>query len=92
MNRDEKSQKKPRKMDQSLIREAEYNNLLKILEKNLAISQEYTYADRKAVDTEVSASNETVLQEIISLMSHHFSVIVFNVITKHNLYRRHLCV
>ncbi|XP_039732062.1 putative ATP-dependent RNA helicase DDX60 [Pteropus medius] len=49
---DEKSQKKPRKIDQSLIHEAEYNNLLKILEKNLAISQEYTYADQKAVDTE----------------------------------------
>ncbi|XP_024898753.1 probable ATP-dependent RNA helicase DDX60 isoform X2 [Pteropus alecto] len=49
---DEKSQKKPRKIDQSLIREAECNNLLKLLEKNLAISQEYTYADQKAVDTE----------------------------------------
>lgn len=67
INRDEKSQKKPRKMDQSFINEAEHNNLLKILEKNLQIPPECTYADQKAVDAEVSSSNEAVLQEISSL-------------------------
>lgn len=66
MNRDEKSQKKPRKMDRSLIHEAEHNSLLKILEKNLEIPQEFTYADRKTVDSEVSTPNETGLQGIIS--------------------------
>ncbi|XP_059230191.1 probable ATP-dependent RNA helicase DDX60 isoform X2 [Mustela nigripes] len=49
---DEKSQKNPRKMDQMLIHEAEHNNLLKILEKNLEIPQECTYANQKAIDTE----------------------------------------
>ncbi|XP_019521038.1 PREDICTED: probable ATP-dependent RNA helicase DDX60 isoform X2 [Hipposideros armiger] len=49
---DEKSQKKSRKMDQSFIQEAEYSNLLKVLEKNLEIPEECTYADRKALDTE----------------------------------------
>ncbi|KAM9191809.1 putative ATP-dependent RNA helicase DDX60 [Dugong dugon] len=49
---DEKSQKKPRKMDQSLILEAERNNLLKSLEKNLGIPQDCTYADQKAIDIE----------------------------------------
>nr|XP_019587029.1 PREDICTED: probable ATP-dependent RNA helicase DDX60 [Rhinolophus sinicus] len=49
---DEKSQKKPRKMDQSFIHEAEHDNLLRILEKNLEIPQECTYADQKALDTE----------------------------------------
>nr|XP_012312632.2 probable ATP-dependent RNA helicase DDX60 [Aotus nancymaae]XP_012312633.2 probable ATP-dependent RNA helicase DDX60 [Aotus nancymaae] len=49
---DEKSQKKPRNVDQSLIHEAEHDNLLKSLEKNLEIPQDCTYADRKAVDTE----------------------------------------
>ncbi|ELK37298.1 Putative ATP-dependent RNA helicase DDX60, partial [Myotis davidii] len=50
---DEKSQKKPRKMDKSLIHEAEHNSLLKILEKNLEIPPEFTYADRKTVDSEL---------------------------------------
>uniref|UniRef100_A0A2K5RYZ1 RNA helicase n=1 Tax=Cebus imitator TaxID=2715852 RepID=A0A2K5RYZ1_CEBIM len=49
---DEKSQKKTRNVDQSLIHEAEHDNLLKSLEKNLEIPQDCTYADRKAVDTE----------------------------------------
>ncbi|XP_077925546.1 putative ATP-dependent RNA helicase DDX60 isoform X3 [Halichoerus grypus] len=49
---DEKSQKNPRKMDQILIHEAEHNNLLKTLEKNLEIPQECTYANQKAIDTE----------------------------------------
>nr|XP_023492101.1 probable ATP-dependent RNA helicase DDX60 isoform X1 [Equus caballus] len=49
---DEKSQKKPRKMDQSLVREAEHDNLLKILEKNMEIPQDCTYADQKAMDLE----------------------------------------
>ncbi|XP_066243861.1 probable ATP-dependent RNA helicase DDX60 isoform X1 [Saccopteryx leptura] len=49
---DEKSQKKPRKMDKSLIHEAEHNHLLKSLEKNLEIPQECTYADQKAVSAE----------------------------------------
>ncbi|XP_045687217.1 probable ATP-dependent RNA helicase DDX60 isoform X1 [Phyllostomus hastatus] len=50
---DEKSQKKPRKMDKSLIYEAEHDNLLKNLEKNLEIPQEYAYADQKAVGAEM---------------------------------------
>ncbi|XP_036137795.1 probable ATP-dependent RNA helicase DDX60 isoform X2 [Molossus molossus] len=50
---DEKSQKKPRKVDKSLIYEAEHNNLLKNLEKNLEIPQEFSYADQKAVDAEI---------------------------------------
>lgn len=66
MNRDEKSQKKPRKMDKSLIHEAEHNSLLKSLEKNLEIPQEFTYADRKTVDSEVSTLSETVLPGMIS--------------------------
>ncbi|XP_006896732.1 PREDICTED: probable ATP-dependent RNA helicase DDX60-like [Elephantulus edwardii] len=49
---EEKSQKKPRKMDQSLIHEAEHDSLLKCLEKNQEIPQDCTYADQKAVDTE----------------------------------------
>ncbi|XP_053514334.1 probable ATP-dependent RNA helicase DDX60 isoform X3 [Artibeus jamaicensis] len=50
---EEKSQKKPRKMDKSLIYEAEHDNLLRNLEKNLEIPQECTYADQKAVSTEM---------------------------------------
>ncbi|KAM5264315.1 putative ATP-dependent RNA helicase DDX60 [Ctenodactylus gundi] len=49
---DKKSQKKPRVLDQSLIKEAEYECLLKSLEKNLEIPQDCTYADRKAMDME----------------------------------------
>lgn len=66
MNRNEKSQKKPRKIDKSLIHEAEYDNLLKILEKNLEIPEEFTYADRKKVDSEVSTFSEIVLQGMTS--------------------------
>ncbi|XP_036914143.1 probable ATP-dependent RNA helicase DDX60 isoform X2 [Sturnira hondurensis] len=50
---DEKSQKKPRKMDKSLIHEAEHDNLLRNLEKNLEIPPECTYADQKAVGAEM---------------------------------------
>lgn len=50
---DEKSQKKPRELDQMLIHEAEYNCLLKSLEKNLEIPQDCTYIDQKAVDPEL---------------------------------------
>lgn len=53
-------------MNKSLIHEAEHNNLLQILEKSLEIPQEYTYADRKKVDSEVSTSNETELEGMIS--------------------------
>eukprot|EP00071_Canis_lupus_P023777 XP_013975221.1 probable ATP-dependent RNA helicase DDX60 [Canis lupus familiaris] len=49
---DERSLKNPRKMDQKLIYEAEHNNLLKILEKNLEIPEECTYANQKAIDAE----------------------------------------
>ncbi|XP_057577866.1 probable ATP-dependent RNA helicase DDX60 [Hippopotamus amphibius kiboko] len=49
---DERSQRNPRKMDQSLIHEAERDNLLKVLEKNLEIPQDCTYADQKAIDDE----------------------------------------
>lgn len=54
INRDKRSQKNPRKMDQSLIHEAEHANLLKLLEKNLEIPEDCTYADQKAIDAEVS--------------------------------------
>ncbi|XP_054995033.1 probable ATP-dependent RNA helicase DDX60 [Sorex araneus] len=50
---EERSQKKPREMDQSLIHEAEHNNLLKILDKNLEIPQDCTYANQKAMDAEL---------------------------------------
>ncbi|XP_054432048.1 probable ATP-dependent RNA helicase DDX60 [Pteronotus mesoamericanus] len=50
---DEKSQKKPRKMDKSLLYEAEHDNLVKMLEKNLEIPPECTYADQKAVGPEI---------------------------------------
>ncbi|XP_029794930.1 probable ATP-dependent RNA helicase DDX60 isoform X2 [Suricata suricatta] len=49
---DEKSQKNPRKMDQMLLHEAEHNNLLKTLEKNLETPPDCTYANQKAIDTE----------------------------------------
>ncbi|KAM9082357.1 putative ATP-dependent RNA helicase DDX60 isoform 2-T3 [Megaptera novaeangliae] len=49
---DKRSQKNPRKMDQSLIRGAEHDNLLKSLEKSLEIPQDCTYADQKAIDAE----------------------------------------
>ncbi|XP_064332033.1 probable ATP-dependent RNA helicase DDX60 isoform X2 [Camelus dromedarius] len=58
---DEKSQKKPRKMDQSLIHDAEYDHLLRVLEKNLEIPQDCTYADQKAIDTE---SLQTVFERV----------------------------
>ncbi|XP_055970196.1 probable ATP-dependent RNA helicase DDX60 isoform X2 [Sorex fumeus] len=58
---EERSKKKPREMNQSFIREAQHNNLLKILEKNLAIPQDCTYADQKAsVDTEVVTATGTL--------------------------------
>lgn len=57
-------------MDKSLIYEAEHDNLLKNLEKNLEIPPECTYADQKAVGAEVSAPSEMVLQETVSLSSH----------------------
>ncbi|KAL6036284.1 hypothetical protein STEG23_024020, partial [Scotinomys teguina] len=49
---DEKSQKPSRRLDQSIIHEAEHSYLLKSLEKNLAIPQDCTYADQKAIDDE----------------------------------------
>nr|XP_033713399.1 probable ATP-dependent RNA helicase DDX60 isoform X4 [Tursiops truncatus] len=49
---DKRSQTNPRKMDQSLILEAEHANLLKLLEKNLEIPEDCTYADQKAIDAE----------------------------------------
>uniref|UniRef100_A0A8B7VB24 Probable ATP-dependent RNA helicase DDX60 n=1 Tax=Castor canadensis TaxID=51338 RepID=A0A8B7VB24_CASCN len=49
---DEKSQKKPRKLDQSIIQEAEHDYLLKSLEKNMEIPQDCTYADQKVMDPE----------------------------------------
>lgn len=55
MHREEKSQKNPRKMDQRLINEAEHNNLLRTLEKNMEIPQDCTYANQKAIDEEVSS-------------------------------------
>lgn len=57
---DEKSHKKNRNVDQSLIHEAEHDNLLKCLEKNLEIPQDCTYADQKAVDTEVVTATGTL--------------------------------
>ncbi|XP_057609085.1 probable ATP-dependent RNA helicase DDX60 [Chionomys nivalis] len=48
---DEKSQKLSR-LDQISVYEAEHNQLLKNLEKNLEIPQDCTYADQKAIDDE----------------------------------------
>ncbi|XP_012372157.2 probable ATP-dependent RNA helicase DDX60 [Octodon degus] len=50
---DEKSQNNPRVLDQSLIRVAEYNHLLKSLKKNLEIPPDCTYVDQKAMDAEL---------------------------------------
>ncbi|KAK7817668.1 hypothetical protein U0070_018632 [Myodes glareolus] len=49
---DEKSQKASRRLDQSILSEAERDYLLKSLEKNLEIPQDCTYADQKAIDDE----------------------------------------
>lgn len=49
---DEKSQKPSRRLDQHILHEAEYNCLVKSLEKNLEIPQDCTYADQKAIDNE----------------------------------------
>lgn len=47
---DEKGQKSSRRLDQSIMYEAEHNYLLKSLEKNLEIPKDCTYADQKAID------------------------------------------
>lgn len=47
---EEKAQKKPRRMEQSLIHEAAQADLLKLLDKNLEIPQDCTYADPKVMD------------------------------------------
>lgn len=49
---DEKGQKSSRRLDQSIMYEAEHNYLLKSLEKNLEIPKDCTYADQKAIDEE----------------------------------------
>lgn len=49
---DKKSQKPSRRLDQSIMSEAECEYLLKSLEKNLEIPQDCTYADQKAIDDE----------------------------------------
>ncbi|XP_007527285.3 probable ATP-dependent RNA helicase DDX60 [Erinaceus europaeus] len=48
----EKGQKKSRKNEQSLILEAEHEDLRKFLDKNLEIPQDCTYADPKVMDIE----------------------------------------
>ncbi|XP_038173537.1 probable ATP-dependent RNA helicase DDX60 [Arvicola amphibius] len=48
---DEKSQKLSR-LDQIIMYEAEHNQLVKSLKKNLEIPQDCTYADKKAIDNE----------------------------------------
>ncbi|XP_063090855.1 probable ATP-dependent RNA helicase DDX60 isoform X2 [Cavia porcellus] len=50
---EEKSQKKPRILDQNFILEAEYNCLLKSLNKSLEIPQDCTYTDQKVMDAEL---------------------------------------
>ncbi|XP_057608848.1 probable ATP-dependent RNA helicase DDX60 [Chionomys nivalis] len=49
---DGKYQKPSRRLDQSIMSEAERDYLLRSLEKNLEIPQDCTYADRKAIDDE----------------------------------------
>ncbi|ERE91786.1 putative ATP-dependent RNA helicase DDX60-like protein [Cricetulus griseus] len=49
---DEKSKKPSRRLDQIIMHEAEYNYLLKSLEKHLEIPEDCTYADQKAIDDE----------------------------------------
>ncbi|EGW01370.1 putative ATP-dependent RNA helicase DDX60 [Cricetulus griseus] len=51
---DEKSKKPSRRLDQIIMHEAEYNYLLKSLEKHLEIPEDCTYADQKAIDDEMS--------------------------------------
>ncbi|XP_013368908.1 PREDICTED: probable ATP-dependent RNA helicase DDX60 isoform X2 [Chinchilla lanigera] len=50
---DEKREKKARILGQNFIHEAEYNCLLKSLEKNMEIPQDCTYADQKMMDAEL---------------------------------------
>ncbi|XP_005369865.1 probable ATP-dependent RNA helicase DDX60 [Microtus ochrogaster] len=49
---DENNEKPSRRLDQSIMQEAEHDYLLKRLEKNLEIPQDCTYADQKAIDDE----------------------------------------
>ncbi|XP_041530136.1 probable ATP-dependent RNA helicase DDX60 [Microtus oregoni] len=49
---DENNEKSSRRLDQSIMQEAEHDYLLKRLEKNLEIPQDCTYADQKAIDDE----------------------------------------
>ena len=67
------SQKNPRRRNQSLLHEAEHDNLLKVLEKNLDVPQDCTYADQKAIDAEVSPGG-TVLGEVTPHSSYCCSI------------------
>ncbi|KAL1773034.1 putative ATP-dependent RNA helicase DDX60, partial [Sigmodon hispidus] len=49
---DKKGQTSSRRLDQSIMHEAEHDELLKRLKKNLEIPQDCTYADHKAIDDE----------------------------------------
>lgn len=60
-------------MDQSLLHEAEHDNLLKVLEKNWDIPQDCTYMDQKAIDAEVSPDG-TVLGEVTPHSPYYCSI------------------
>ncbi|XP_059100446.1 probable ATP-dependent RNA helicase DDX60 [Peromyscus eremicus] len=47
-----KDEKPSRRLDERIMYEAEHNYLLKSLKKNLAIPEDCTYADHKAIDSE----------------------------------------
>ncbi|KAM9675541.1 LOW QUALITY PROTEIN: putative ATP-dependent RNA helicase DDX60 [Dama dama] len=65
--------KNPRRRNQSLLHEAEHDNLLKVLEKNLDIPQDCTYADQKATGAEVSPGG-TVLGAVTPHSSYCCSI------------------
>lgn len=60
-------------MDQSLLHEAEHDNLLKVLEKNLDIPQDCTHMDQKAIDAEVSPDG-TLLGEVTPQCPYYCSI------------------
>lgn len=66
--RDEKGQKSSRRLDQSIMYEAEHDYLLKSLEKNLEIPKDCTYADQKAIDEEVSTQEGPLLLESVLII------------------------
>lgn len=57
------------------MHEAEYNYLLKSLEKHLEIPEDCTYADQKAIDDEVSTEKAQFSQRKASSMQTVLAII-----------------